>query len=68
MNKSKQIRAQLGAMKVGEKIEFVGVPHSLVYYAMKSHCRNEIMREILDFTVTSKGDVVTVERNHVDLG
>lgn len=68
MNKSAEIRLVLAEMNEGETRQFTGTSHSAVLYAVRSHCRNEIMREILDFDVTSKGGIVTVERRYVDIG
>jgi len=67
MTIAKRIRAILAEMEIGELRALEGFNRSDVAYAVASHCRNEIMREILDYDVRTINGVVHVKRLPVDV-
>ena len=68
MSIASRIRARLSEMQVGDVIELPPMQtHADAHYAVQSHCRREIMRELLLFNVRTVDGVVTIERLPFDL-
>lgn len=68
MSRAARIQAHLLNMQVGDVVELPGrFTHADVHSAVQTHCRREIMRELLSFNITSKAGIVTVERLPFDV-
>lgn len=68
MSRAAKIRAMLADMQVGDVIKLPArFSHADALYAVESHCRFEIMRELLNFAVSSKDGIATVERLPFDV-